>query len=71
MERVINLTVNGQQRELQVNDADTLLEILRDGLMAQSGGDVGLRFANPTYDSDDSREDERRKVRGPWNVSSA
>ncbi len=32
MERVINLTVNGRQRELEVNDADTLLEVLRDGL---------------------------------------
>jgi len=32
MERTINLTVNGQQRDLPVNDADTLLEILRDGL---------------------------------------
>ena len=32
MERTISITVNGQQRELQVNDADTLLEVLRDGL---------------------------------------
>ena len=32
MERTISMTVNGQQRELQVNDADTLLEVLRDGL---------------------------------------
>ena len=32
MERAINLTVNAQQRELEVNDADTLLEVLRDGL---------------------------------------
>ena len=32
MERVINLTVNGQPRELEVNDADTLLEVLRDRL---------------------------------------
>lgn len=32
MERTIRMTVNGQQRELQVNDADTLLEVLRDGL---------------------------------------
>lgn len=32
MERAINLTVNSQQRELEVNDADTLLEVLRDGL---------------------------------------
>ena len=32
MERTITLTVNGQERELRVNDADTLLEVLRDGL---------------------------------------
>ena len=32
MERTISLTVNGQQRELAVNDADTLLEVLRDRL---------------------------------------
>ena len=32
MERIINLTVNGRQRELEVNDADTLLEVLRDKL---------------------------------------
>ena len=32
MQRTINMTVNGQQRELEVNDADTLLEVLRDGL---------------------------------------
>ena len=32
MERTISMTVNGQQRELRVNDADTLLEVLRDGL---------------------------------------
>ena len=31
-ERSITLTVNGQQRELTVNDADTLLDVLRDGL---------------------------------------
>ena len=31
-ERSITLTVNGQQRELVVNDADTLLEVLRGGL---------------------------------------
>ena len=32
MERTITLTVNGQEQELEVNDADTLLEVLRDGL---------------------------------------
>lgn len=32
MERAIRLTVNGQPRELPVNDADTLLEVLRDRL---------------------------------------
>lgn len=32
MERSISLTVNGRQRQLEVNDADTLLEVLRDGL---------------------------------------
>jgi len=32
VERNIILTVNGQQRELTVNDADTLLDVLRDGL---------------------------------------
>ena len=32
MERSISLTVNGEQRELAVDDADTLLEVLRDGL---------------------------------------
>lgn len=32
MERAVSLTVNGQPRELRVNDADTLLEVLRDRL---------------------------------------
>ena len=32
MERAISLTVNGKRRELQLNDADTLLEVLRDRL---------------------------------------
>lgn len=32
MERAVNLTVNGQPRDLRVNDADTLLEVLRDRL---------------------------------------
>lgn len=32
MERAVRLTVNGQPRELPVNDADTLLEVLRDRL---------------------------------------
>lgn len=32
MERAVSLTVNGQPQELLVNDADTLLEVLRDRL---------------------------------------
>lgn len=32
MERAVSLTVNGQPRGLLVNDADTLLEVLRDRL---------------------------------------
>lgn len=32
MERPVSLTVNGQPQELRVNDADTLLEVLRDRL---------------------------------------
>ena len=32
MERTISLTVNGKRRELQLDDADTLLEVLRDRL---------------------------------------
>lgn len=32
MERPVSLTVNGQPREIRVNDADTLLEVLRDRL---------------------------------------
>ena len=32
MERAVSLTVNGQPRDLRVNDADTLLEVLRDRL---------------------------------------
>lgn len=32
MERAVSLTVNGQPQELRVNDADTLLEVLRDRL---------------------------------------
>ncbi len=32
MERAVSLTVNGQPRELRVNDADTLLEVMRDRL---------------------------------------
>ena len=32
MQRNISLTVNGKRREFPVNDADTLLEVLRDGL---------------------------------------